>query len=87
VNNNNNSFAFSAFESRDSDGLDGPGSIPDRGKICLFSIRSTRASGPAQSLSKCVPAHQSPTSSVEVKNGGAMPPLPPYAFIVQRLVN
>jgi hypothetical protein len=68
--------------------LDGWGSIPGRGKIFLFSIASILALGPNQPPIQWVPggdfhggkaagceADNSPPSSAEVKNGGAIPPL------------
>jgi hypothetical protein len=64
--------------------LDGPGSIPARGKISLFSISSRATLGPTQSPIQWIPgvlssrikrpereADYSPPSSVEVENGGA----------------
>jgi hypothetical protein len=71
-------------------GLDGRGSIPGRGKIFFF-ILSRPALGPTQHPIQWVPgalspgikppeleADHSPPSSVEVKNGGA---IPPYVFM------
>jgi hypothetical protein len=52
-------------------GLDGPGSIPGRGKTFLFSTASRPTLGPTQP-----PAGHSPPSSAEVKKGGATPSLP-----------
>jgi hypothetical protein len=70
-------------------GLDSRDAIPGRYKIFLFSIASRPCLGPTQppiqwvlgALSSGVkrlgrePNH-SPPSSAEVKNGGAIPPLP-----------
>jgi hypothetical protein len=70
-----------------SDGLDGPGSIPGRGKIFPFSLEPIPAFGPIQPM-QWVPralslgvkqqgreAHHSSPSSAEVENGGAIPSL------------
>jgi hypothetical protein len=70
-------------------GLDGPASIPGRGKIFLFSTTCRPALGPTQPPIQWAPgtlyprikrpgrkADHSPPSSAEVKNGGAIPPLP-----------
>jgi hypothetical protein len=63
--------------------LDGRGSILGGSKISLFSIASRdRLWGTAQPSVQCVPevkrqrreADHSPPSSVEVNNGGAIPP-------------
>jgi hypothetical protein len=69
-------------------GLDGRGSIPDRGKILLFCAASRPALGPTQHPIYWVPDALSPRvkrpgreadhslpSSAEVKDGGAIPPL------------
>jgi hypothetical protein len=70
--------------------LDGQGSIPGRERFFLFSTASRLALGPAQSPIQWVlgvislgvkqqlghEASHSPPSSVKVKNGGAIPPLP-----------
>jgi hypothetical protein len=70
-------------------GLDGQGSIPGRGKILLLSITSRLGLGSTQSPIQWVPGavtlgvkrqerevdHSLP-SCVQVKNGGAIPPLP-----------
>jgi hypothetical protein len=69
--------------------MDGPGSIPGKGKIFLFSTASKRALRPTHApiqwaqgnLSPEVKragreAGHSPPTSAEVKNGGAIPPLP-----------
>jgi hypothetical protein len=68
---------------------DGRGSNPGRGKIFLFSTSSTPAPGPNQPPIQWVSeaifqgverserkADYSPPSSAEVKNDGAIPPLP-----------
>jgi hypothetical protein len=70
-------------------GLDSRGSIPSRGKIFLFSISSELTLEPALQPIQWVlgvispmekrpgrEADQSPPSSSEVKNGGAIPPRP-----------
>jgi hypothetical protein len=70
--------------------LDGWGSIPGRGKISLFSIKSRPALGPIQppiqwvqgALSPGIKrpgrqADRSPSSSNEVNNGGAVAPHSP----------
>jgi hypothetical protein len=70
-------------------GLDSRGSIPSRSNIFLFSISSKLTLRPALQPIQWVlrvispmekrpgrEADQSPPSSVEVKNGGAIPPLP-----------
>jgi hypothetical protein len=70
-------------------GLDSRGSIPGRCKIFFFSTVSTLALGPTQPPIQWVPgvlslgvkrlgreADHSPPSSAEVKNCGAVPPLP-----------
>jgi hypothetical protein len=63
-------------------GLDGPGSIPCRGKICLHSIQTSSGAHPAsypmgtRGEFPGGEADYSPTSSAEVKKGGAIPPLP-----------
>jgi hypothetical protein len=69
--------------------LDGRGSIPGRETIFLFSIASRPALGPIQPPIQWVPgaispevkrpgreAGHLPPSNAEVKNGGAIPPLP-----------
>jgi hypothetical protein len=63
-------------------GLDGPGWIPGRGKIFFFPLsRPDRLWGPSIFRASGVKRpegnadHSSP-SSTEVKNGGALPPLP-----------
>jgi hypothetical protein len=69
-------------------GLDDRGSILERGKI-LFSTASRPALGPTQPPIEWVPGaispgvkgpgretDHSPPSSADVKNGGAIPPLP-----------
>jgi hypothetical protein len=74
-------------------GLDGRDLISGRGKIFLFTT-STLALGSNQLLIQWVPgalsrgvkrpgleADHSHPSSVEVKNGGVIPPLPPYVLI------
>jgi hypothetical protein len=79
---------MSGYLSRYSDGLDGQGSIPGRGKIFLLSIASTLALGFTQppirwvqlAISQGVKrpeleADHSPPGNAEVKNGGAIPPL------------
>jgi hypothetical protein len=73
-------------------GLGGPGSITGRGKNFFFSIASIPGLAPTQPPIQWVPedlssgvkrsgreANRSPPSSAEVKNGGAIPPLPPMA--------
>jgi hypothetical protein len=58
-------------------GMDGPGSIPGRGKIFLFSTESIPTLGPTRPPVQRVPgvkrpvreADHSPASSAEVKNG------------------
>jgi hypothetical protein len=83
---------FGGSWSRYSGGLEGLSSIPDRGKIYIFSTASRPALGPTQPLIQRVPgggggdfhgvklpdreADHSPLSSVEGKNGGAIPALP-----------
>jgi hypothetical protein len=70
-------------------GLENRGSIPCMVKILLFSVNSRPAVGPTQSIIQKVPGalspglkragretEHSPLSSVEIKKGGAMPPLP-----------
>jgi hypothetical protein len=71
-------------------GLDGRGSIPDGGKrFVFFSTAFTPALVPTQPPIKLIPgtpspaikrpghdADHSPASNAEVKNGGAIPPLP-----------
>jgi hypothetical protein len=70
-------------------GLDARGSIPGRSTIFLFSITSRPTLGPTQPPIQWVPvahslgikqpgseADHSPSSSVEVKNIGAIPPIP-----------
>jgi hypothetical protein len=67
-------------------GLDGRGSIPGKGKIFLFFTAPRPALGPTQPHIQWVPraispgkereADHSPPSSAEVKNDGAIPPLP-----------
>jgi hypothetical protein len=64
--------------------VDGPGSSPGRSKIFLFFTASRPALGPTQPHIQWVPgalspgqeADHSPPSSAEVKNDGAIPPLP-----------
>jgi hypothetical protein len=69
--------------------LDGLGSNAGNGKFLLFSTASRPAIGPIQPPIQCVPreispgvnwpgheADDSPPSSAEVKNGGAIPPPP-----------
>jgi hypothetical protein len=69
-------------------GLDGRGSAPGTGDI-FFSIASKTALMPIQPPIQWVPgslssrvkrpgseAYHSPPSSAEIKNGGALPPLP-----------
>jgi hypothetical protein len=69
-------------------GLDGQDLVPGRGKL-FFSIVCGLALGPTQRPTQWVPgvlsrgvkrrgreADCSPPSSAEVKNGGAIPPLP-----------
>jgi hypothetical protein len=69
--------------------LDGPVSIPDRGKVFLFFTASRPNLGPTQHhvqlVSEALPpgvkrqrreADHSPPTSAEVKNAGAIPPLP-----------
>jgi hypothetical protein len=69
--------------------LDSPGSNPDRTKIFLFSAMSDLSLGLTQPPIQWVPgavflgveqpgheADHSPLSSAEVKNGGAIHPLP-----------
>jgi hypothetical protein len=71
-------------------GLDGRGSIPGMVKrFFLFSITSSQCLGPTQRPMQCIQravspgvkrlgreADHSPSSSVEVRNGGAIPTLP-----------
>jgi hypothetical protein len=69
--------------------LDSRDSFPPRGKVFLFSIAFTPVLGPTQPPIQWVPgaiypglerlgreAENSPSSSAEVKSGGAIPPLP-----------
>jgi hypothetical protein len=72
--------------------LDGPGSFPGRAKIFLFCV----AFRPAHPSSYPIDiggtflevkrqgrkAISAPSSGAEVKNDGAIPPLPPYVFRV-----
>jgi hypothetical protein len=71
------------------DGLDGQGSIPGKGKIFIFSTASKSALGPTQPPLQWVPgaifpgvkrpglqADNLPSSRAEVKNVGAIHPLP-----------
>jgi hypothetical protein len=68
--------------------LDYRGSIPDKGKIFLFSIPSRLALGPTQPSRQRIPmaitpgvkrpgleSDRLPPCSAEVKNDGAIPPL------------
>jgi hypothetical protein len=62
-------------------GLDGRGSVPGRGKISLSSTALGQTLLPIQWVPgegkrKGREADHSPPSSAEVKNGGAIPPLP-----------
>jgi hypothetical protein len=79
--------------------LGGRGSIPDRGQIFLFSTASKPAIGPTQPPTQYAAgdpspeikrpgreAEHPPQSSVEVKNGGAIPPLP-HVFTAQCLIH
>jgi hypothetical protein len=67
-----------------SDGLDGPGSIPGRARLFLFSLTSRSALELTQPPIQRVSGARRPeprtghsfSSSAKVKNGGAMPPLP-----------
>jgi hypothetical protein len=74
---------------RYSDGLpdEGQGSVPEKGQIFLFFIAS-------KAHTQCIlvaispgikrqvrEADHTPPSSTEVKNGGAIPPLPPDVFM------
>jgi hypothetical protein len=82
-------------------GLDNRGSIPARGKMSFLhsvqtgygaqptsyamgtgsSFRGYKAArGPEQE------ADHSPPSRAEVKNGGTIPPLPPYVIMGKRLI-
>jgi hypothetical protein len=69
--------------------MEGRGSIPITGKRLLYSTASRPVLGPAQPPIRCVPralspgvkrqgreAGHSPPSSAQVKDGGAIPPLP-----------
>jgi hypothetical protein len=61
--------------------MDDQGSIPGRGKICPSSTASRPDLRPVQPPIQWVPAAISsgvtrPGREAEVKNGGAMPPLP-----------
>jgi hypothetical protein len=58
-----------------SSGLNGPCSILGSGKICLFSTTSKPSLRPTQpgTLSQ---GEKPQGSEAEVKNGGAIPPLP-----------
>jgi hypothetical protein len=80
-------------------GLSGRGSNPGRSKILLFTA-SRPALCPTQPPIHLVPwdvslrvtqqgldADHSPPSSVDVKNDGAISPLPPYVFMTQCLIN
>jgi hypothetical protein len=70
-------------------GLDGRGSISGRVKVFLFSTASRPALGPTRSRIQRIPgtffpgvkrpgreANHSPPTNTEVKNGGAILPLP-----------
>jgi hypothetical protein len=74
--------------------MEGQGSNHGRSKGFLFSRKSGMWLGPTQPPAQCVarglspgvkkPGHEadnSPPSSAEVKNGGAIPPSLPYLFM------
>jgi hypothetical protein len=74
--------------------LEGPGLIPGSARFFFSLQRPDRLWGPPSLLSNGYQglllrgakrqgreADHSPPSSAEVKNGGAMPPLPPYVFM------
>jgi hypothetical protein len=74
-------------------GLDGLGSNPDRSDILLFSTAAVLSLGPTQPHIQWIPgalstgvklprreADRSPPSIVEVKDGGAIPPLAPKSW-------
>jgi hypothetical protein len=71
-------------------GLDDRGSILGRGKILLISVTSRPGLG--TTLVKSVPGvnreadHSSP-SNAEIKNGGAIPPLPPKSSQRDELID
>jgi hypothetical protein len=71
-------------------GLDGRRSIPGKSKIFLFFTTSRLTLGPTQWVPGAKrlesEADHSPPSDVEVKNGGAIPPLPPYVFMAWCLI-
>jgi hypothetical protein len=92
----------SAWLSRYSDGLrtGRPGFDSRHGKIFPFSTASRPAVGPSQPPIQWVQravypgvkrpaceADHSPPSSADVRNGGAIPPLPPYVFMAWCLIN
>jgi hypothetical protein len=73
------------------DGPDGQGSIPGKGIIFLFSTASKSALAPLQWVLGAIfpkvkeprlKAEHLPSSSAEVKNVGAIPPLP-HIFTVE----
>jgi hypothetical protein len=79
--------------------LEGRGSIPGRDKRLFSLLRIHIDSGPTQPLIQWVPgnffswvkglvreADHSPTSRAEVKENGAIPPLPPYVLMLWRLI-
>jgi hypothetical protein len=78
-------------------GLDGQGLIPSKGKrfFTLYSIQIGSGAHPPSypmgswasfSRGKAPGADCSPPTSVEVKNGGAIPPLFPYIFMAWCLI-
>jgi hypothetical protein len=82
--------------------LDGRGSIPGRGKRLFFYCTASRpALRPTQPPIQFVPealspgvkgpgreADHSPPTSAEIKNGGAIPPLPPrHDVVLNYLIN
>jgi hypothetical protein len=89
-------FALIPLRSRDSSvgiaagyRLDGRGSVPDRGKIFVYSTATSSPLGPPQPPVQWVPralytgvkrpeleADHLAKYGAEVKNGGAIPPLP-----------
>jgi hypothetical protein len=72
------------YFNRNSDGPDGRGSIPGKGKIFSFSTACILTLGHTQPPIQCVPAvkrpgleaDHSPPFSAEIKNSGTIPPLP-----------
>jgi hypothetical protein len=81
-------------------GLNSPGSISDRRKIVFHyqSVQTSSGTHPAsypmgngdefpEAKRQGREADHSPPSSVEVKDGGGVPPLPPYVSMAQCLIN